>query len=179
MSLKKETEGNNMTNKEAIKMLRAKLYCIELDTRGARDCNEQNCDNCPYNYEQGNMGEQKQALDMAIKALEQEPNTWSLDDARKVFMDDVYNTLDFLSTNNEANWIIESFDRVTSSIKQEPVLDKIREEIKAKIEQEEFARSVFIHEEKNTARAKQCEGRIIAYNNVIKIIDKYKTESEK
>ena len=54
-------------------MLRAKLYCIELDTRGARDCNEQNCDNCPYNYEQGNMGEQKQALDMAIKALEQEP----------------------------------------------------------------------------------------------------------
>lgn len=121
-----------MTREEAVKMLRAKLYCIELDTRGARDCNEQNCDNCPYNYEQGNMGEQKQALDMAIKALE-----------------------------------------------QESVINKIREEIKAKIEQEEFARSVFIHEEKNTARAKQCEGRIIAYNNVIKIIDKYKTESEK
>lgn len=62
-----------MTREEAIKMLKAKRHCIELDTRGVRDCNEQNCDNCSYNYEQGNMGEQKQALDMAIKALEQEP----------------------------------------------------------------------------------------------------------
>ncbi len=54
------------------------------------------------------------------KALEQEPNTWSLDDAREDFMHDVYNTLDFLPTNEEANQIIDSFDRVTSSIKQEP-----------------------------------------------------------
>ena len=52
--------------------------------------------------------------------LEQEPNTWSLDDAREDFMYDVYNTLDFLPTNEEANQIIDSFDRVTSSIKQEP-----------------------------------------------------------
>ena len=63
-----------MTNKEAVKMLKAKRYCMELETSGTEgDCNEQNCDNCPYNYEQGNMGEQIQALDMAIKALEQEP----------------------------------------------------------------------------------------------------------
>ena len=62
----------------------------------------------------------QQALDMAIKALEQEPNTWSLDDAREDFMSDVYNTLDFLPTNEEANRIIDSFDRVTSNIEQEP-----------------------------------------------------------
>lgn len=60
-----------MTNEEAIKMLKAKRYCMELETSGTEeDCNEQNCDNCPYNYEQGNMGEQKQAIDLAIKALE-------------------------------------------------------------------------------------------------------------
>ena len=55
----------------------------------------------------------------AIKAIEQEPKTWSLDDAREDFMSDVYDTLDFLPTNNECNKIIDSFDRVTSGIKKE------------------------------------------------------------
>jgi hypothetical protein len=72
------------------------------------------------------------ALDMAIKALEQESKVWSLDDAREDFVYDVYNTLDFLPTNDEANRIIDSFDRVTSNIKQESVLDKIRAEIEQK-----------------------------------------------
>lgn len=58
------------------------------------------------------------------------------------------------------------------------ILDKIRAEIKAKIEEEEFARSVFRHEEKDTFKAEQCTGSIMAYNNVIKLIDKYKEESE-
>ena len=58
------------------------------------------------------------------------------------------------------------------------VLDKIRAEIKEKIEQEEFARSVFRNEEKDSVKAEQCTGSIMAYNNVIKLIDKYKTESE-
>ena len=57
------------------------------------------------------------------------------------------------------------------------VLDKIRAEIKAKIEEEEFARSVFRHEEKDTAKAEQCTGSIFAYNNVIRLIDKYTAES--
>ena len=74
----------------------------------------------------------KEALYAARKALEQEPNTWSLDDAREDFMHDVYNTLDFLPTNEEANQIIDSFDRVTSSIKQElrwiPVTERLPEE---------------------------------------------------
>ena len=58
------------------------------------------------------------------------------------------------------------------------VLDKIRAEIKAKIEEEEFARSIFRHEEKDTVKAEQCTGSIMAYNNVIRLIDKYKAESE-
>lgn len=58
------------------------------------------------------------------------------------------------------------------------VLNKIRDEIKEKIEQEEFARSVFRHEEKDAVKAEQCTGSIMAYNNVIKLIDKYIKESE-
>lgn len=75
-------------------------------------------------------------LQRAIRALPpvtpQEPNTWSLDDAREDFMYYVYNELDFLPTNEEANRIIDIFDRVTSSIEQEykwiPVTERLPEE---------------------------------------------------
>ena len=61
-----------MTNEQAKKMLKAKLECLKRETSGTDfDCNASNCDECPLCYEQGNMGEQKEALDMAIKALEQ------------------------------------------------------------------------------------------------------------
>lgn len=88
------------------------------------------------------MGEQDKAefgrdfdeiLSLAIKGLDQEPNTWSLDDAREDFMHDVYNELDFLPTNEEANRIIDIFDRVTSSIEQAPrwipVTERLPEEM--------------------------------------------------
>lgn len=62
-----------MTREEAKKMLKAKLECLKHETSGMySDCNRRNCDECSLNYEQGNMGEQKEALDMAIKALEQQ-----------------------------------------------------------------------------------------------------------
>ena len=72
----------------------------------------------------------------------------------------------------------EAIDLAIKALEQEVVLEKVRAEIKEKIEQEEFARSVFRHEEKDTVKAEQCTGSIMAYNNVIKIIDKYKAESE-
>ena len=63
-----------MTNEEAKKMLKAKLECFKNEISGINyDCNMRLCDGCPLNYEQGNMGEQKEALQMAIKALEQQP----------------------------------------------------------------------------------------------------------
>ena len=99
------------------------------------------------------------ALDSAIKALEQEPNTWSLNDAREDFMSDVYNTLDFLPTNEEANRIIDSFDRVTSNIKQEPILDKIYADI-----------------QRLRGCSCSCSDGII--DDVEDILDKYKAESE-
>lgn len=61
-----------MTNEEAKKMLKAKLECLKNETSGINhDCNMRLCDGCSLNYEQGNMGEQKEALDMAIKTLDQ------------------------------------------------------------------------------------------------------------
>lgn len=63
-----------MTNEQAKKMLKAKLECLKRETSGTDfDCNNSNCDECSLCYEQGNMVEQKEALDMAIKALEQQP----------------------------------------------------------------------------------------------------------
>lgn len=62
-----------MTNEQAKKMLKAKLECLKRETSGTDfDCNNSNCDECSLCYEQGNIGEQKEALDMAIKALEQQ-----------------------------------------------------------------------------------------------------------
>lgn len=66
--------GTGMTNEQAKKMLKAKLECLKRETSGTDfDCNNSNCDECSLCYEQGNMGEQKETLDMAIKALEQQP----------------------------------------------------------------------------------------------------------
>ena len=63
-----------MTIDEAKKMLKAKLECLKHETSGTDyACNQHLCEGCSLNYEQGNMGEQKEALEMAIKALEQQP----------------------------------------------------------------------------------------------------------
>ena len=63
-----------MTNEQAMKMLKAKLECLKRETSGTDfDCNNSNCDECSLSYEQGNMGEQKEALVVSIKALEQQP----------------------------------------------------------------------------------------------------------
>lgn len=82
------------------------------------------CDeNCPTQYEAGNMGEIIENLEAISEILEQQ--SCDLDGAREDFIHDVYNTLDFLPTNNEANRIIDSFDRVTSELKQQPYDDAV------------------------------------------------------
>lgn len=59
-----------MTYNEAMKLLQAKRTCLIRETLGTYvDCNNRNCDNCNLCYEQGNMGEQKEALKVAIDAL--------------------------------------------------------------------------------------------------------------
>lgn len=59
-----------MTEQEAKDMLKAKLKCLELDS-DIEGC-DGNCNECEYCYTQGTFGEQKEALAMAIKALEKQ-----------------------------------------------------------------------------------------------------------
>lgn len=62
----------SMTESEALGMLRAKLTCMELEDLACieKGC-DKDCDNCNYCYEQGNRGQSKEALAIAIKALEE------------------------------------------------------------------------------------------------------------
>ena len=59
-----------MTNIEALKMLKAKRECIlkEIDPSGG--CDDEKCYGCDLNYEQGRMGEQAEALHIAIESRE-------------------------------------------------------------------------------------------------------------
>ena len=60
-----------MINQEAIKMLTAKVECMQRETSGTDfDCNFRNCYKCDLNYEQGTIGNQIEALGMAISALQ-------------------------------------------------------------------------------------------------------------
>lgn len=116
-----------------------------------------------------------------IKALEQEPVYYPpcIDCNKK--MDEIRKAYDNMTTKAPEQEPFINKPCVSSGVcehDKNKVLDKIRAEIKGKIEQEEFARSVFRHEEKDAVKAEQCTGSIMAYNNVIKFIDKYKVESE-
>lgn len=55
---------------EAKKMLRARLECMKQEDLRAveKGCNKE-CDECHLNYEQGNRGEQKEAISVGIAAL--------------------------------------------------------------------------------------------------------------
>ena len=67
-----------MTREEAIKMIRAKIECMNRENSGKDlNCNSRDCDECDLCYEQGTSGEQIEALDMAIEALkEQNTGYW-------------------------------------------------------------------------------------------------------
>ena len=59
-----------MTDNEALNMMQAKLTCMELyDLSCIEKGCDRKCDNCYYNYAQGNNGEQKEALKVAIQTL--------------------------------------------------------------------------------------------------------------
>lgn len=90
-----------MERLEAIGMLKAKRACIINETSGTNpECNAERCDNCDLNYAQGNMGQQKEYIKMAIEALEDiyamavaldrityhEGSTYGFDDAVKAAM---------------------------------------------------------------------------------------------
>ena len=61
-----------MTEIEAKKIIEGKLACMTKCGVFERDqhINSMDCDNCSYCYEQGDFGQQKEALQVAIQALE-------------------------------------------------------------------------------------------------------------
>lgn len=59
-----------MTREEALKMIQARLECIERNISGNYKLCNNKCDECKLCYEKGTLGEQKEWLQMAIKALE-------------------------------------------------------------------------------------------------------------
>ena len=62
-----------MTESEALNMIQAKLTCMELyDLSCIEKGCDRKCENCYYNYAQGNNGEQKEALKVAMQALEKQ-----------------------------------------------------------------------------------------------------------
>lgn len=51
-------------------MVEARLECLQRSTSGTDImCNARDCDNCELNYAQGNIGEQKEWLKLAINAF--------------------------------------------------------------------------------------------------------------
>ena len=102
-----------MTNEQAKKMLKAKLECLKRETSGTDfDCNNSNCDECSLCYEQGNMGEQKEALDMAIKALEQQPCEDTI--SRQAAIDEIKEIYEW-HDNVTKERIIEHFKQLPSA----------------------------------------------------------------
>mgnify|MGYP000815813553 FL=1 len=70
-----------MEIREAKKMLQAKLECMKQEDLSAigKGCDKK-CDECHLNYEQGNRGEQKEAISVGIATLAlQTPRVASLE----------------------------------------------------------------------------------------------------
>lgn len=62
-----------MTEREAVEKLKAYSKCQLLQVKGIyEDCNEKKCDNCDLCYMQGTTGEHREAIDMAMQALEKQ-----------------------------------------------------------------------------------------------------------
>lgn len=61
-----------MTKNETIKRLQARHDCIEKWCKSGNyeECNAGLCDECDLNYEQGNMGEQREALKTAVHVMQ-------------------------------------------------------------------------------------------------------------
>ena len=156
-----------MTNEQAKNMLKAKLECLKHETSGFYgDCNRCNCDECSLNYEQGNMGEQKKALEIAIKALERQPCEDCI--SRKLLSDNICegiscNECSFNEIDDESGCLLQKRLDELLSVQPKPktdVLDKIRAEIHATAE---------MHEDGNYYLRDEW---------IDEIFDNYKAESE-
>jgi soluble cytochrome b562 len=87
-----------MTKEEAMKHLIAKLECLTRSKGFREKCDSYNsyegCYECDLGYKQGNIGEQIESLNLAIKALEQED---TLDNMRADLSNAIQDTVEELN----------------------------------------------------------------------------------
>ncbi len=91
-----------------------------------------------------------------------------LDDNVKAAIDDYYSgKISHIGLDNGFK-LLEAVKNGTSFSGRADLIN----EIKQKIEQEEYARAIFRNEEKDENKANQCTGSIMAYKNVLKMLEK-------
>lgn len=100
-----------MTEIEAKKIIEGKLACMTKCGVFEREnyINGMNCDNCSYCYEQGNFGQQKEALHVAIKALEKQ------DKIKEAFEKWQANTSGFFGADDETIHLIFTLKKILRS----------------------------------------------------------------
>ena len=84
-----------MTESEAKGFVQGKLDCMKkywIFNKEDND-NDNDCDNCEYCYSQGNFGNQKEAFQMAINALEKQKKIKDLLDSCTAYPDDMCDCL--------------------------------------------------------------------------------------
>lgn len=131
--------------------------------------------------QEGKCGEEHRQLAEWLKELKQlREQTWSLDDAREDFLYDVYKTLESLPTNDEANRIIDSFDRVTSGIRcddaisRQQAIEKMQE-----LEDEDIeAYGCAIPEGFDGERAIEALNTLPSIQPIAKMVDPQESEAE-
>ena len=102
-----------MKKEEAVKMMKARLKCLECDTNGTSE----NCEECYLNYEQGMLGEQIEWMKVAIKTMEQEP---ILDKIRAEILDEA------ISHSGTGEEVIQAYvDGLNRALK---IIDKYKSE---------------------------------------------------
>ena len=74
--------------------------------------------------------------------------------------------------------VYEEHKLILELLEQEPILDKLKDEINKNIEQEDFARYVFLYEEKDLDRANKCVGILEAYKKVLDMINNLLKENK-
>ena len=84
-----------MTENEAKGFVQGKLDCMnKCDIFNKEDKHSDNdCDNCEYCYSQGNFGNQKEAFQIAINALEKQEKIKDLLDSCTAYPDDMCDCL--------------------------------------------------------------------------------------
>ena len=69
-----------MTDTEAIEILEAHIECNKLWVSCEHDCSTEKCESCKLTYAKGNMREQRECFEVAVKAIKMRENIQSLID---------------------------------------------------------------------------------------------------